>query len=211
MIYIKNINLGTSDFKKIIDSNSYFIDKTLIVKEFLEDTVEIVLVPRPRRFGKTLNMSILYHFLSISTEDNSYLFKGLKIEKENEIMKNQGTYPVIYLSFKDEKHYAFNEFIESMKKQISSMYKRFYYVYSSLSFENDKVYFDNIINQVCSNQDLEISLFKLSGYLNTYYNQKVVILIDEYDTPIHAGHFENYYNEIIGFMRKFLSSALKDN
>ncbi|MGL5085732.1 MAG: AAA family ATPase, partial [Clostridium sp.] len=133
------------------------------------------------------------------------------IETEKDIMARQGIYPVVYLSFKDEKHSNFDRFTESMKKQISSIYKKFYYIYDSLAFENDKDYFNNMINQECTNQDLEVSLFKLSEYLNAYYKEKVIILIDEYDTPIHAGHFENYYNEIIGFMRNFLSSALKDN
>ena len=94
---MKKISLGTSDFKKIIDDNCYFIDKTLIIKEFLEDSGEIVLLPRPRRFGKTFNLSILRNFLEKSEEDKSYLFKGLKIENEAEIMKKQGKYPLIYI------------------------------------------------------------------------------------------------------------------
>ena len=208
---MKIINLGTSDFKKIIDDNYYFIDKTLIIKEFLEDSGKIVLLPRPRRFGKTLNISIIRYFLEKSNEDRSYLFKGLNIEKETEIMKKQGAFPVIYLTFKDEKHNSFDKFIESMKKQASSMYKDFYHIYNSLEFQNDKDYFDNIINERCSNQDLEVSLYTLSKLLNNYYNKKVIILIDEYDTPIHVGYFKNYYSEIIGFMRNFLSCALKDN
>ncbi|MEG1457609.1 MAG: AAA family ATPase [Bacilli bacterium] len=205
------MNIGSSNFKEVIDNNWYFVDKTLIVKDFLNDGGKIVLLPRPRRFGKTLNMSIIRYFLEKSNEDRSYLFKGLNIEKETDIMKKQGSFPLIYLTFKDEKHNNFDIFIESIKKRISSMYKEFYYIYNSLEFKDDKDYFDNIVNRQCSNQDLEISLFRLSEYLNTYYKQKVIILIDEYDTPIHDGYFKNYYNEIIAFMRNFLSSALKDN
>lgn len=208
---MKRISLGKSNFKDIIDNNRYFVDKTLIVKEFLDDSSDIVLIPRPRRFGKTLNLSIVRYFLEKSTEDRSYLFKGLNIEKETEIMKKQGSYPVIYLTLKDEKHRTFDIFIESMKKQISSLYKGFYYICSSLKFENDKDYFDRVINERITNQEIELSLFRLSKLLNEYYNQKVIILIDEYDTPIHQGHFENYHAEMIGFMRNFLSSALKDN
>lgn len=146
-----------------------------------------------------------------SNEDRAYLFKGLKIEKETEIMKKQGSFPLIYLTFKDEKHNNFHKFIESMKKQISAIYKEFYYIYNLIKFQNDKDYFDNIINENVSNQDLEVSLFRLSKLLNDHYNQKVIILIDEYDTPIHSGHFEGYYSEMMGFMRNFLSEALKDN
>ncbi|MEG2290507.1 MAG: AAA family ATPase [Clostridium sp.] len=207
---MKKINLGISDFKKIIDTNSYFIDKTLIVKEFLEDTGEIVLVPRPRRFGKTLNMSILRCFLEKSTEDTSYLFKGLNIEKETEIMKKQGSFSLIYLTFKDDKHNSFKKFIDVFSHKVSSLYGSFKYLLESID-DIEKEYFNNILYRKSSVGELEISLLKLTEYINKVTKEKVIILIDEYDTPIHAGHFENYYNEIIGFMRNFLSAALKDN
>ncbi|MGL5084461.1 MAG: AAA family ATPase, partial [Clostridium sp.] len=208
---MKRVAIGLSDFKEIKDSNRYFIDKTLIIKEFIEDSSKIALIPRPRRFGKTLNLSIVKYFLAKSHVDNSYLYKGTNIEKENDIMKLQGTYPVIYLTLKDEKHNDFDKFIESMKKQISSLYKNFYYIYEDIKFENDKTFFYNLINEDCSVQDLEVSLLKLSEYLNIYHNHKVIILMDEYDTPIHQGYFKNYYDEMIGFMRNFLSAGLKDN
>ncbi|MGL5615118.1 MAG: AAA family ATPase [Sarcina sp.] len=208
---MKRISLGTSDFKEIIDNNYYFIDKTLIIKEFLEDSGKIILLPRPRRFGKTFNISIIKYFLENSKEDMSYLFKGTKIEKDSEIMEKQGSYPIIYMSFKDERHNNFDIFIESMRKQISSIYKKFYFLENSLSFQSDKRYFERILDENSTIQDLEISLFKLSEYLNTYFNKKIIILIDEYDTPIHHSHFASYYDDMIGFMRNFLSSALKDN
>ena len=208
---MKGISLGTSDFKKIIDSNFYFIDKTLIIKDFLEDSGEIVLLPRPRRFGKTFNLYILKYFLEKSEEDRKYLFNDTKIESHPEIMEKQGKYPLIYFTFKDEKHRNYSNFLESMVKNIGSMYKEFYHIYDSVQFGSDKEYFKRIIDEKATGQDLEISLFKLSKYLNEYYDEKVIILIDEYDTAIHEGHFNGYYKEIIGFMRNFLSSALKDN
>ncbi|MEG2918187.1 MAG: AAA family ATPase, partial [Clostridium sp.] len=162
-------------------------------------------------FGKTLNLSIIRYFLEKSDEDNSHLFKGLKIEKDAEIMNKQGKYPVIYLTFKDEKHNDFDGFIESMGNRISSLYKSFYYIYDSLKFDDDRNYFDVMINRKGTVKDLEISVFRLSEFLKVYHNSKVIILLDEYDTPIHEGHFKNYYSEIVGFMRNFLSSALKDN
>ncbi|MGL5087401.1 MAG: AAA family ATPase, partial [Clostridium sp.] len=137
--------------------------------------------------------------------------KGLKIEEDTEIMKKQGKYPVIYLTFKDEKHNGFDGFVESMRNHISSLYKSFYYVYDRLKFDDDRNYFDIIINRKSTVKDLETSLFRLSEYLRIYHNSKVIVLIDEYDTPIHEGHFKNYYLEIVGFMRNFLSAALKDN
>ncbi|MGL6105239.1 AAA family ATPase [Romboutsia sp.] len=207
---MKKISLGTSDFKKIIDNNYYFIDKTLIIKEFLEDSGEIVLLPRPRRFGKTFNLSILKYFLEKSDEDKSYLFKNLRIENETEIMKKQGKYPLIYITFKDDKHANFNNFIEIFRHKIASLYLNFDYLIDSLD-SNNKKYFNDILNRQSSISELEISLLKLSEYLNKYYSQKIIILIDEYDTPIHESHFKNYYPEMIGFIRNFLSAALKDN
>nr|WP_090042895.1 AAA family ATPase [Clostridium frigidicarnis] len=207
---LKRISLGTSDFKKIIDNNFYFIDKTLIVKDFLEDGGEIVLLPRPRRFGKTLNLSILRYFLEKSSKDTSYLFKGLKIEKETEIMKKQGQYPLIYLTFKDDKHSNFENFIDIFRHKISSLYLSFKYLLDTID-DIEKVYFNDILYRRSTIGELEISLLKLSEYLNSYHDHKVIILIDEYDTPIHEGYFKNYYAEIIGFMRNFLSAALKDN
>ncbi|MEG0297922.1 MAG: AAA family ATPase [Clostridium sp.] len=210
MIKIKKISLGTSDFKEIIDNNYYFIDKTLIVKEFLDDAGKVVLLPRPRRFGKTLNLSIIRYFLERSTEDRSYLFQGLRIEREKDIMDKQGIFPIIYLTFKDDKHTKYSSFINIMKYKISDLYGSFDVIYNGLK-PKDKKYFDSIVNVEASEELLEISLFKLSEYLNNYYKQKVIILIDEYDTPIHEGYFNNYYIEIIRFMRNLLSSALKDN
>lgn len=207
---MKRISLGTSDFKEIIDNNFYFIDKTLIVKEFLEDSGKIVLLPRPRRFGKTLNLSILRYFLEKYDEDRSYLFKGLKIEKETEIMKKQGQYPLIYLTFKDDKHSNFENFIDIFRHKISSLYLSFKYLLDNID-DIEKVYFNDILYRRSTIGELEISLLKLSEYLNSYHDHKVIILIDEYDTPIHEGYFKNYYAEIIGFMRNFLSAALKDN
>lgn len=208
---MKKVALGTSDFKTIIDNNSYFVDKTLIIKEFLQDSGKIALLPRPRRFGKTLNLSILKYFFEKSEKDNSYLFKGLKIEKESEIMKSQGKYPLIYFTFKDEKHSDFDGFIESMRIKIASLYKEFYYIYESLDFKSDINYFDRIINEESSIKDLEMSIFRLSKFLSQYHNTNTIILIDEYDTPIHEGYFKEYYVEIVGFMINILSSALKDN
>lgn len=207
---MKRISLGISDFKTIIDDDKYFIDKSLIIKEFLEDSGQIVLIPRPRRFGKTLNLSILRYFLEKTDEDTSYLFKDLKIKEEEEIMKKQGVYPVIHMTFKDDKHKNHETFINRMKYKICHIYGGFKFIYESLSFE-DKKYFDKILNIESTEEILETSLLKLSEFLNKYYNQKVIILIDEYDTPIHHAHFEGYYGEMIGFMRNFLSATLKDN
>ncbi len=187
-----------------------FIDKTLIIKEFLEDSGKIVLLPRPRRFGKTLNLSIIRYFLEKTEEDTSYLFKNLNIEKEKEIMKKQGKYPLIYLTFKDDKHRNFENFIDIFRFKISDEYSRFMFLLDKLD-EQNKQYFNDILFRRASVSQLEISILKLSEYLNKYYNHKVIILIDEYDTPIHHSYFEGYYDEMVGFTRNLLSACLKDN
>ncbi|MGL4911789.1 MAG: AAA family ATPase [Romboutsia sp.] len=187
---MKRISLGASDFKEIIDKDYYFIDKTLIIKEFLEDSGKIVLLPRPRRFGKTFNLSILRYFLEKCDEDRSYLFKGLKIEDEAEIMKKQGMYPLIYITFKDDKHSSFENFIEAFRHKMSDLYLSFKFLLNEID-DISKDYFNDILYRKSSIPELEISLLKLSEYLNKYYNQKVIILIDEYDTPIHESYFQD--------------------
>ncbi|MGL5380148.1 AAA family ATPase [Clostridium sp.] len=204
------MSLGTSDFKEIIDKNSYFIDKTLIVKDFLEDSSNVVLIPRPRRFGKTLNMSIIRYFLEKYTEDRRYLFNGLKIENETEIMNKQGKYPLIYMTFKDDKHDNFDNFIEMFRFKISDIYNSFSFILDELR-EEDRVYYNNIVKRKSTASELEISILKLSEYLNKHFGEKVILLIDEYDTPIHHSYFTGYYSQMISFMRNFLSAALKDN
>lgn len=207
---MKKIVLGTSDFKEMIDYKGYYVDKTLIIKEFLEDNAKVIMLPRPRRFGKTLNLSTIRYFLEKCDEDRGYLFKGLKIEQETEIMKRQGQCPIIYLTFKDEKHGNFQNFFESMAINMSRVYRSFDYLIPSLS-EEDKKYFNEILNRRSTQVELEKSALFLSTALSDFYNEKVFILIDEYDTPIHEGYFKGYYPEVIAFMRGFLSAALKDN
>ena len=120
---MKKIALGHSDFKTLIDNDDYFVDKSLLIKELLEDRSQIVLIPRPRRFGKTLNLSMVRYFVEKCDEDRRYLFNNLLIEKEEEIMKKQGIYPTIYLTFKDEKHDSFDDFEMKLKVFISETYK----------------------------------------------------------------------------------------
>ena len=208
---MKKIALGNSDYKTIIDDDRYFVDKTLLIKEFLEDSSQIILIPRPRRFGKTLNLSMIRYFVEKSDEDRRYLFNNLLIEKEEDIMKKQGIYPTIYLTFKDEKHDDFNKLINRLSIFISDIYKEFYYIVDSLKYDEDKDLFMRAINRKLSLDELELSLKKLTEHLYNYHNEKIIILIDEYDTPIQHSYFSGIYDETIGFMRNFLSNTLKDN
>ena len=208
---MKKIALGNSDFKTIIDDDRYFVDKTLLIKEFLEDSSQIILIPRPRRFGKTLNLSMIRYFVEKCDENRRHLFNNLLIEKEENIMKKQGIYPTIYLTFKDEKHDDFNKLINRLSIFISDIYKEFYYIVDSLKYDEDKDLFMRAINRKLSLDELELSLKKLTEHLYNYHNEKIIILIDEYDTPIQHSYFSGIYDETIGFMRNFLSNTLKDN
>ena len=208
---MKKIALGESDFRSIIENNEYFVDKSLLIKEIFEDSSRIILIPRPRRFGKTLNLSMIRYFVERCDEDRRYLFNNLLIEKEQDIMKRQGIYPTIYLTFKDEKHDKFEDFQMKLAFFVSEIYKKHYYLYESLTFQVDKDYFDKIINKVSTKAELEMSLKNLSKYLYDYYGEKIIILIDEYDTPIQHSYFSGIYDDTIAFMRNFLSNTLKDN
>ena len=208
---MKKIALGESNFKSIIDNNEYFIDKTMLIKEFLEDSSRIVLIPRPRRFGKTLNLSMIRYFVEKSNEDRRYLFNNLLIEKEEDIMKRQGIYPTIYLTFKDEKHDDFNILVKRINDNLSDIFIKFKHLYNYIEDEKDKEFFKRMELGKGTKDDVEVSLRKLSEYIYEYYGENVIILIDEYDTPIQHGYFSGIYDETIGFMRNLLSNTLKDN
>ncbi len=208
----KRASIGIGDFKEIVENKYYFVDKSLLIKDVIEDGAKVILLPRPRRFGKTLNMSILQYFFQNSEEDNSYLFKGLKVEEHKEIMEHQGKYPLIFITFKDIKSNNYELDYEKMKELIAEEYRRHKYVLENDILDNEeKVYYNEILNCRANKARVELSLKYLSKFLNRYYKEKVIILIDEYDVPIQSGFSNNYYDQIVEFMRNFLSAGLKDN
>lgn len=154
---------------------------------------------------------MIRYFVEKSDEDRKYLFNNLLIEKEEEIMKKQGMYPTIYITFKDEKHDDFNKLTNRLSIFISDVYKEFYYIFESIKHDEDKDLFMRTINRKLSLDELEVSFKRLSKYLYDYYGEKVIVLIDEYDTPIQHSYFSGIYDQTIAFMRNFLSSTLKDN
>ncbi len=209
----KNIQIGTSDFKKLIEGNNYFVDKSMLIKEFIENGADIILTPRPRRFGKTLNLSMLRYFFDIRTkEETKDLFKGLKIENEKEIMKLQGEYPVIFITFKNQKHISFENFEDGIKVLLSNLYKEHEYLLDSDKLsEFDKNDFKEIISRKASIGSVSESISSLMGYMNKHYGRKIMLFIDEYDVPIQEGYLRGYYNEMIVLIRNLLTAALKDN
>jgi len=207
----KKIPLGVSDFQKIITNNGYYVDKSLFIKDVAGSLNDVLLFPRPRRFGKTLNLSMLKYFYDPAYKDSG-LFDGLKITAEPDIMKKHGRHPVIYITFKDVKYNTWTGCKESLFQTIYSLvcnFKKILLDDRLSDIELDS--YHSIISKTASDLDYANSLKALSKALFHYHNVKPVILIDEYDTPIHEGYFHHYYDEVIGFMRVFLSSALKDN
>jgi len=209
---MRELDLGNSDFKSIIKNDNYFVDKSLLIKEVIKAQKQVILLPRPRRFGKTLNLSMLKYFFEINQPNNEKLFANLKIwQTETDIKEKQGKYPVIYLSFKDAKENVWEKCYELIVSEISDLYRNHIYLLADNHLsEIEQTEFNAIVNKTAKETDFQRSLKKLSEYLFRYYNQNVVILIDEYDTPIQAS-YKNFYENAISFMRNLLSGAFKDN
>ena len=208
----KMLPIGISDFKTLIERNYYYADKSLLIKELLDSGAAATLIPRPRRFGKTLNLSLLQYFFEKTDESNAHLFKDMAIAKHSKCMEHQGKYPVIFMTFKDVKVSSWSECWDAIKKIISAEFKRHDYLLESNIFKgNEKVSFQEICNETAQLVHYSSSLVDLSAYLIRFYKQKPIILIDEYDAPIHAGYLNNYYDQVVGFIRNFLSGGLKDN
>ena len=206
---MKKIPIGINDFKTLIENNYYYIDKTKHIEDILNDGSEVILFTRPRRFGKTLNMSMLKYFFDIENkEENKKLFSNLYIEKSKYISE-QGKYPVIYISFKDLKAKNWEGSIFKLKNQLKDLYKEFLYLKDSLD-EISQEDFNKII-YMKDNANYEYALKYLTEYLYKYYKQKVIVIIDEYDSPVVDSYENNYYDEAIMFFRNFYSSVLKDN
>ena len=205
----KGIGIGIEDFKKIIEEDCYYFDKTNYIEELLKDRTEIKLFARPRRFGKTLNMTTLKYFFDVkNAEENRKLFKDLYIEK-SEYFKEQGQYPVIFITMKDLKKNTWEQMYFAAKSLISNLYNEFEYIREKLN-EKDLIEFEKIWFKK-EDGDYDNSLRLLSEYLYNYYQKKVVLLIDEYDNPLIVANQNGYYKEAINFYRNLYSSALKTN
>ncbi len=206
--------IGQSDFRLLIQDQCYFVDKSLFIQEILEDT-QIILITRPRRFGKTLNLSMLRYFFSkeVDDQETARLFEGLNIQQASEeIRQHQGQYPVIFLTFKDLKCTSFEETYQDFCRLIASSYKEHrYLLQSELLALDEKKEYQSILEKEASPSSLRYSLKTLSEYLYRYHKKAPIILIDEYDTPIQSGYLNNYYEKIVELFRPFFGSALKDN
>ena len=210
---MKKPPVGVSDFKDMVTGDYYYVDKTLFIKEVLDKGDKILLVPRPRRFGKTLNLSMLKYFYDCCPPNRSgTLFSSLAISKAGQpYLDKMGKYPVIFLSFREIKDMEWETCYDKIQGLIQDEYLKHDYLLNSPKLKSpEKDYFKGIIRKKASKGDYERSLGKLLVFLNRYYGQRVVILIDEYDAPVHAGFKHGYYEEIIYFLRNFPCGGLKD-
>ena len=208
---MKNIPIGISDFKEIINEDYYYVDKTLLIKELHESTGSVILIPRPRRFGKTLNLSMVKYFFEKTEADTSALFAKTAIWQHEEYRKLQGTLPVISLTFKDVKEENWENCYKKLVSIISKTFEYHQAVLEKKLSEHQRNYYRAIIERRADEVAYHESLSFLSKLLYEAYNEKVIILIDEYDAPIHAGYAHDYYKQVTQFMRSLLTSVLKDN
>ena len=207
---MKLIPIGIENFKEMIDKNAYYVDKTNLIENVLNE--QNVFFTRPRRFGKTLNMSMLYYFFSIKEKENAYLFDGLNISKNKKALKHQNKYSVIFISLKDMKNSSFKTQLSTFSNIIYELLEKNLELLSSTRLTQETKKILNILhNRTASIEDLNFSLRMISNALCTHYSSKVIILIDEYDVPLQSAYQYNYYDEMVEFLRSVFSSALKTN
>ncbi len=207
---MKLIPTGIENFKTLIDKNAYYIDKTNFISEVLNE--QVVLYTRPRRFGKTLNMSMLYYFFSNKEKENSYLFDGLNISHNSEAMKHQNQYPVIFLSLKEMTNLSYERQLNAFSNIIYELLeKNLELLESDHLTDITKNKLNSLHSETASIEDLSTSLRIISQAMFAHYHEKVIILTDEYDVPMQAAYQNDYYDKMVDFLRSVFSSSLKTN
>ncbi len=215
----KPLPIGIDNFEKLITRGYYFVDKTMLIKDLLDNKADVNLFTRPRRFGKTLNMSMLQYFFEDernefdgTKKDNKYLFDGLNIMNKGEkYTSHMGQYPVINMSLKCGKQPTFERAFEELKKVIAYEYERHKFILKDKKLEDQKDRYLKILKLEGNISDYSDSIKFLSECLEKYYNKKVIILIDEYDVPLENSFFEGFYKEMVSFLRAIFESSLKTN
>ena len=208
----KPLPIGVEDFKRLVDNGYYFVDKTLMIKELLENKETVNLFTRPRRFGKTLNMSMLQRFFEATEKSNAYLFDGLKIAAYPEYMVYQGQYPVISISLKSMKRASYQEAYFEYVKLLSDEFERHEIILQSDAVsEEDKLEFQKIKKRIAEPKEYNSAVKLLSKCLQKVYQKNVIILIDEYDVPLENAYHEGFYDDMTNLIRSCFESALKTN
>ena len=209
----EGVGIGISDFKMLRMQNNYFIDKSLYIKNIIDNQAGVVLITRPRRFGKTLNMSMLKYFFDCDSKDSKELFKGLKIMEQDEKYTSQmGAYPCLYLTLKDVNDSNYDNMILNLKTAILEMYREHMYLLESEKlYEFEKAKMMDVLYTREDEATLKTSVREISGYLKRHYNKPVMLFIDEYDVPIQAAYINGYYEKAIDFLKSFFGATFKDN
>lgn len=206
-----NVAIGIQQFDELIEKKCFYIDKTDFIREWWECNDSVTLINRPRRFGKTLNMSMVEQFFSIDYANRGDLFEGLSIWDDEEYRKLQGTYPVISLSFANIKEKNYYNTREKICQFLAKLYDKFSFVRNSdVLTDRDKQYFDRVSSEMSDN-DATLALYQLSDFLYRYYGKKVIILLDEYDTPMQEAYIDGHWDELVAFTRSLFHSTFKTN
>ncbi len=212
MKMFKPLAIGKIDFKEVVEGGYYYIDKSLLIKELFDSRAGVTLIPRPRRFGKTLNMSMLKYFFEKTGAANRHLFDGLAIAQHKDCMEHQGKYPVIFLTFKDVKAEAWSDCYDKIKMVLAAAFRQHAYLLEEGCVDQlEKKIFNGIIKEKAVQAHFEDALHFLTMLLHRFYGVRPIVLLDEYDAPIHAGFVYNYFSKVISFMRGLLCAVFKDN
>ena len=207
----RTVGIGIQDFDKIIEGDFFYVDKTDFIKEWWENGDDVTLITRPRRFGKTLNLSMINRFLSMEFAGKGEVFEGLSIWQEKKYRQLQGTYPVINLSFANVKEKSFETTKEKIYQILIELYaKHSFLLEGDLLYDTEKQYFKSI-NKEMSEVDATLALHNLSNYLHRYYHQKVIILLDEYDTPMQEAYVNGFWDDLVAFTRSMFNATFKTN
>ena len=208
----RTVAIGIQDFEKIREKNVFYIDKTDFIREWWENGDDVTLITRPRRFGKTLNMSMVEHFFSVDYANRGDLFDGLAIWQDEKYRNIQGTYPIISLSFARVKETNYTDTREKICEIIRNLYIKYSFIRESdVMTTADRNFFDKILADEISNTNATSSLYQLAGYLYRYYGKKVIILLDEYDTPMQEAYVNGFWDELVAFTRSLFNSTFKTN
>lgn len=207
----KNVAIGIQSFDKLREADCFYVDKTLFIKEWWESRDDVTLITRPRRFGKTLNMSMLENFFSVDYANRGDLFEGLSIWKDGTYRRLQGTYPVVFLSFARIKESKYELARAKICEVITNLYVKFSFLRDSeFLTEKDREYFDRVTIDM-DDAVASSAVYQLSGFLHRYYGKKVIILLDEYDTPMQEAYVNGYWDKLAGFARSLFNSTFKTN
>ena len=205
-----NFNFGTSDFKKLIENNNSFVDKSLFIKEVINEISDVILIPRPRRFGKSLNFSMLKCFFDIKEESKEF-FEGLKISKEKECLKHMNKYPVVLISMKDAAFSNWPYVERGLRVLMSDVYKKYKTELFSNLDRDEKEYYEKVMSEKVSEVELSFSLSRLTRYLKDRYKKEVIVLIDEYDAIMTSLYGGEEFEKCMDFFKIFYGSTLKGN